>query len=363
MEGGMRQMDMEAWMARQALALRRSPQILTAMIELTYGCNLRCVHCYNPTHQARGELTTEEVFRILDQLGKEGCVKVGFTGGEIFTRKDAAEIIRYARKLGLLVSLLTNATLITPKIADQICRMGPYDVGISVYGGTSETYERVTQVRGSFEKFVHGVDLLCEREVPVFLKLVLMTLNVHELELMKAFALRRGLRYQFSTHIHPKVDGSKEPLAYRLPSDQAFAIWRKEQGEPWAGSKHGAGWMANGEEEGCGLGRDLFPCGCGKTMAAITPHGRLNLCLSIYEPRYDLTQGSLKEGWKELVKMVAGSHPGPEFECPECPLTRYCTRTPGQGWLEQGKFDGPCLPHLREEAQCKKDFWVETKRA
>ncbi len=52
-----------------------------ATMELTYGCNLRCVHCYNPTHKAKGELSTQEFYRIIDQLAQEGCFLITFTGG------------------------------------------------------------------------------------------------------------------------------------------------------------------------------------------------------------------------------------------------------------------------------------------
>ena len=91
-----------------------------ATMELTYGCNMRCVHCFNPTHKAKGELLTQEVFRIIDEWAQEGCFWITFTGGEIFTRRDTFEIIAYAKKRGLAIVLFTNATLITPERADRI---------------------------------------------------------------------------------------------------------------------------------------------------------------------------------------------------------------------------------------------------
>src|SRR6058998_1099266 len=90
------------------------------MIELTYGCNLRCVHCYNPTHAAKGELSTEQTKTILDQLAEQGCLRVKFTGGELFTRKDVFEIFTHAKTKGFSIIILTNATLITPERADRI---------------------------------------------------------------------------------------------------------------------------------------------------------------------------------------------------------------------------------------------------
>ncbi len=325
--------------------------MVSSMVELTYGCNLRCVHCHNPTHEAKNELSTDQVFRILDGLAAQGCLWVGFTGGEIFTRRDAFEIFRHAKSLGFVISLLTNATLITPDRADQIKALNPFLVDISMYGATAETYEQVTGVPGSFAKFVQGVDLLLDRKIAVLLKLVLMTINVHELELMKQFAVSRGVRHKMFTEIHPRVDGAQEPLAYQLSVDQQFEIWKQISGEKFLQVPR-----QEQEEERCGFAGQLFDCSCGKSNAAVTPYGKMNLCISTHTPQFDLTTGTVSEGWKKLVDLVASAKPGPEYECGECGIAKYCTRGTMDGWMEQGKFDGPCLPHFREMAQRKADF-------
>ena len=97
----------------------------SATIELTYGCNLRCVHCYNPTHRILPqELTTEEVFSILQQLADLGVLKLSFTGGETFSRPDALAIFREAKLLGFVLYLITNATRITEVVADELQAVG-----------------------------------------------------------------------------------------------------------------------------------------------------------------------------------------------------------------------------------------------
>ncbi len=122
----MKSIDFDELMMRFSREARSAPKLVQAMVELTYGCNLRCVHCYNPTHKAKNERTTEEFCRILDQLAAQGCLWVGFTGGELFTRRDAFEIMGYAKQLGMVLNILTNATLVTPDLADQIKLLEPY---------------------------------------------------------------------------------------------------------------------------------------------------------------------------------------------------------------------------------------------
>src|SRR2546425_9713977 len=150
------------------------------MIELTYGCNLRCVHCYNPTHQAKDELGTAQIKALIDQLIEAGGLDLAFTGGEIFTRRDLFEILAYAAAKGCLITLLTTATLITPRRADRIQALHPHCVEISIYGVTQATYERVTRIPGSFTRFMTGVRLLRERAVPLLIKMPVMTLNRSE---------------------------------------------------------------------------------------------------------------------------------------------------------------------------------------
>src|SRR6058998_2074459 len=98
--------------------------IVNAQIELTYGCNLHCVHCYTDCYNRpdliKRELSYAEVTRILDQLAAEGCLWVCFTGGEIFMRKDFLDIYAYAKQKGFLITLFTNGTLFTEALADYL---------------------------------------------------------------------------------------------------------------------------------------------------------------------------------------------------------------------------------------------------
>jgi MoaA/NifB/PqqE/SkfB family radical SAM enzyme len=110
-------------------------------IEITPRCNLKCVHCYvahcNWPHDI---LTFDEICKIIDDLVKQGCLWISFTGGEPLLRPDFIDIYTYAKKKGLFVVLLTNGTLITPEIADYLSIYTPRFVEISLYGATKRVY-------------------------------------------------------------------------------------------------------------------------------------------------------------------------------------------------------------------------------
>jgi radical SAM protein with 4Fe4S-binding SPASM domain len=332
----------------QKAAQQRVP--VEAMIELTYGCNLRCVHCYNPTHQAKDELATALIKALIEQLAEAGCLHLAFTGGEIFTRRDLFEILAYAKGKGFAITLLTNATLITPERADRIQALGPDGVEISIYGATQETYERVTRIPGSFTAFITGVQLLRQRDVPLVIKMPVMTLNHHEVQQAKALVEGWRIKFVYCTEIFPRVDGSLEPLQYRLSPQEVVHI-----DEIIVGSRR---WRAEGgreKGESCQAGEGLFTCKCGKNSLAVTPYGRMNLCVSLPTPQYDLQTGTVSEGWGTLVELVDGANaiPGEAYECPQCPVQSHCRQGPMNAWLETRRLE-PCLPYFKELATLEK---------
>jgi radical SAM protein with 4Fe4S-binding SPASM domain len=325
-------------------AAQRVP--VEAMIELTYGCNLRCVHCYNPTHQARDELTTAQITAVIDQLVDAGCLALAFTGGEIFTRRDLFEIAAYAKHKGFAITLLTNATLITPERAERVQALHPHCVETSIYGATRDTYERVTRVPGSFQAFLAGVQLLRERRVPLLIKMPVMTVNQREVQEAKTLVEGWGIKFIYSTEIFPRVDGSLEPLQYRLPPDEVVHV-----DETILGSRRWRAGGGVGKDKSCRAHAGLFSCKCGKSSLAVTPYGRMNLCVSLPTPQYDLRSGTLADGWRILVDLVdqAGAAPGDAYECPQCPVQSHCRQGPMNAWLERGRLD-PCLPYFKELA-------------
>jgi MoaA/NifB/PqqE/SkfB family radical SAM enzyme len=122
---------------------------ISGSIEITRRCPLTCVHCYNnlsmsDSAASQAELTLAEHCRILDELADAGCLWLLFTGGEIFARRDFLEIYTHAKKKGLLITLFTNGTLITPRVADYLAEWRPFAIEITLYGRTRETYERLT---------------------------------------------------------------------------------------------------------------------------------------------------------------------------------------------------------------------------
>ena len=326
-------------------AERRIP--FEASFELTYHCNLSCCHCYVVPDSSKKELSYEEICPILDQLAEIGCFHLNLTGGESFTRADTLKILEYAKKKGFYPILLTNGTLITPEIADCLKDLSISQVDISLYGMSEDTYESITRVPGSFQRCLEGINLLHDRDVPIFLKMTVMNLNVGEFDDVKNLAKKLNVPFRYGYFIHPKIEGSKEPLSFRLSPKEGIELETRNQ--PYLLEEEKKSRESFSKRDG------LFYCNAGRNSLAITPYGEMNLCLEYHFPQYDLRKGSLSEGWEKLLNYVKSARPSKNYQCENCDLRESCQWCPAEGWLNKGDRNA-CVHYFKELAKIRKEI-------
>jgi hypothetical protein len=139
----------------------------------------------------------------------------------------------HALRRGLLVVVYTNGTLITERIADLFADHKPQLVEITLYGMTRETYEKVTQIAGSYDKCLAGIRRLVERGVPLKLKTMALSWNYHELPAMREFATGLGLKFRYDSSLNARVDcGANRNGELQLNADQA-ARWISSTPRAW----------------------------------------------------------------------------------------------------------------------------------
>ena len=124
----------------------------------THMCNLKCKHCYiNADKKLESELTTEEAKKLIDELADCGVVALSFAGGEPLIRPDFFEVANYAKQKGFHVSLATNGTLITQKVAKKLKKVGVDYIEISLDGAKAETHDNFRGIHGVFKKTLEGI--------------------------------------------------------------------------------------------------------------------------------------------------------------------------------------------------------------
>lgn len=331
----------------------RVPLLLSSLdIELTERCNNNCIHCYInlPVDDPAGrkELTTEKIKDILSEAASLGCLKVRFTGGEPLLRKDFEEIYIFARKLGLKVLLFTNATLITPFIADLFARIPPLEkIEISVYGMSEESYESVTRTPGSFQAFREGIKLLLEREIPFVVKAAILPPNKSELDDFEVWAStipRIGKIPGYSAFFDLRArrdseEKNKLVRKLRISPEEAVQVLSRDRNRYLLEMKQFCARFMKP------AGDNLFSCGLGHG-GCVDAYGNFQPCMLLRHPDtlYDLRVGSLHEALVEFfprLKIIEAQNLDYLARCSHCFLHGLCEQCPGKSWMEYGTLDTP----------------------
>jgi radical SAM protein with 4Fe4S-binding SPASM domain len=327
----------------QRQAGQRAP--MQVSIEVTRRCPLECQHCYNNLPMGdqdarKREMSTEEHFRMLDELVEMGCFWLLYTGGEIFARRDFLEIYTYAKNKGFLITLFTNGTLITEKIADYLVEWPPFAIEITLYGRTKETYEELTAIPGSYERCLRGIKLLRERGLPLKLKTVATSINKHEVLAMKQFAEEElGVEFKFDGQINPRIDCSQSPLAVRLTPEELVAL-------DFYTPNRASGYRKLVQHDleslpSQGQAGTVYFCGGGVNGFAINARGEMSICSISQQETFDVRKDGLRHSWEHSLRDVRTRKRTRDTKCVQCRIQSLCGMCPANGELENGDQESP----------------------
>jgi len=160
-----------AWrrLFRHHFRIRRpypAPPFLTAAI--TSRCPCHCVHCGVNAGKAdsRNELTTGQLFSVIDQAKKIGVLQITFTGGEPLLREDVCDLVAYAHCQGLLTRINTSGMLLEPSLVSKLKRAGLSQCAVSIDDADPKIHDNLRGVTGSFERALEGIRILKEQGIP-----------------------------------------------------------------------------------------------------------------------------------------------------------------------------------------------------
>jgi radical SAM protein with 4Fe4S-binding SPASM domain len=337
-----------------ALWQGRPPILPRLDVELTERCNNNCIHCCinRPEGQEDTkelELSTDKVKSILSEAAALGALCVRFTGGEPLLRDDFEELYIFARRLGLKVLLFTNATLITPRIAELFRRIRPLEpIEVTVYGMTEKSYEYVTRAKGSYAEFKQGTDLLVQHNIPFIIKNVLLQTNRAELDELEAWA--GAIPWMTG---RPPASAMLFNLRERRDSEEKNALIRELRASPEdflsITNRHRAEYLKDTlmfcKKFMGPPGARLFSCGAGHAPC-VDAFGNAQMCLPLRHPEtvYSLKTGSLHDAltlfFPKLREMKAANREYLE-RCAQCFLHGLCEQCPAKSWSEHGTLDTP----------------------
>lgn len=127
-------------------------------LAVTYRCNNDCAHCYNARERNFPELTTDQWFKIMDQLWALGVPHIIFTGGEATLRNDLPELIRHAESNGQITGLNTNARRLSDeKYVETLVDAGLDHVQVTVESWDENIHDEMMQAKGAFKQTIQGL--------------------------------------------------------------------------------------------------------------------------------------------------------------------------------------------------------------
>ena len=204
-------------------------------------CNLTCKHCYSISadHDYEGELSTQEVFTVMDDLKTFRVPVLILSGGEPLLRPDLFEIAARAKAMRFYVGLSTNGTLIDKLMADRVVAAGFDYVGISL-DGIGATHDKFRRLEGAFDRSLAAVRHLRERGLKVGLRFTMTDMNAHDLPAMLQLLREEQLDKLYFSHLNYAGRGNihrardAQFAATRDALDLLFdTAWRAAQaGEP-----------------------------------------------------------------------------------------------------------------------------------
>lgn len=335
---------------------------VSGSLELLPLCNLNCKMCYvrlSPEEmKRRGRLRSrEEWLEAARQMQQAGVLFLLLTGGEPLLFPDFRELYLELRKLGFVLTINTNGTLINEEWADFFARYKPRRINITLYGADAKAYGALCGYPQGFEKVVSAVKLLRQRKVDVKLSTSVTPDNAADLDNMFAIARELEVPLGVDTYMMPATRERELPFCEQSrlgPEDAARARVEAMKLE----------WPDTFREIAAGQVRavDTFQitstdprpitCFAGNCSFSVSWQGELHPCVILTEPAMNIFDRGFQAAWDHLVENTRPIRLHPD--CSVCPMQSLCRTCAACALLEGGSYDA------KPEYMCR--YTAETLR-
>ena len=311
--------------------------------ELTYACNLQCVHCLSSSGQRdERELTTAEAKKVLDDLRDLQVFYINIGGGEPMVRRDFFELLEYSVANGIGVKFSTNGAFIDEEKARRLAAMDYLDIQISLDGVDAVTNDAV-RGEGSYDMAIRAMENLKAANFGQFkISVVVTRHNVSQLDQFKALADHYGAQLRI-TRLRPAGRGADTWHELHPTNAQQREIynWLLKHGENVLTGDSFFHLNALGESL-----PGLNMCGAGRVVCLIDPIGDVYACPFVIHDEFKAgnvrDEGGFATVWKQSDLFLSLREPQSAGACASCGAFDAC-----QGGCMAAKFftglplDGP----------------------
>ncbi len=296
--------------------------------DITKVCNFKCKQCYSNAGQgAQQELTTEEVFGILEQLAAARVFYIYFLGGEPLLRRDFFEVLSKCQELGITTMFSTNGWFVTSKTATEAKNRGVQIARVSLDGATPEVHDSIRGKKGSFDRALRAITLLKEAGIPsVGVSPTLMKDNYFQITELADLAIQYGADEVQVVQLCATGRGSKEmsPSLQQLMEARVQVLEAKERFQ--TKKITATEGILRKECENCVSENIAAPsmlgCSGGRSCAAINEVGDVSPCILFRRFAGSLRADSFSNIWSKspLFKKMRRVRE----ECSDCNFSNTC---------------------------------------
>ena len=187
---------------------------VSGTFELTSRCNFSCKMCYIHSSDCNKnkeyELSADEWIKLGGEAVKSGMIYLLLTGGEPMLRPDFCEIYEAMIRMGVIMSVNTNGTMISPRIVSLFSKHPPEKVSISLYGASPETYAAHCGSGAAFDEAMHGIMALKKAGVYVNLNTTFTKDNISDMNAIVGFAKKEDIPIRMTGFLFPPVRRSRK---------------------------------------------------------------------------------------------------------------------------------------------------------
>ena len=336
---------------------------LSGVFELSPVCNFACKMCYvrKTPAQLRAEgkqlLTCRDWLAMAEQCRSAGTLSLLLTGGEPFLYPDFRELYTTLHRMGFLLSVNTNGTLIDADTLLWLKQYAPARINLTLYGASRATYGRICGDESGFDRAIAALEGLKNAGIPTVINASMIPENAEDLEAIFAIGRRLDLNVRMGTYMFPPVRRDREAGDSRFTPEQGAEIYlRKErcQRSPedyrtWLKGCIARETTPPTPDEDWGNAPEFMRCRAGRSSFWISWEGIMTACGLMDFP---LKTAPFDRGflpcWQELTDRVRSSTV--LSGCAGCPKRDICVPCAAMIHTETGDPQGPA-PYLCESAE------------
>lgn len=301
---------------------------ISGNFELTSRCNFCCRMCYIHNQQ-NPDMSAAEWIDLGREAVKQGMVFLLLTGGEPFLRPDFSEIYEALYKMGLLISINTNGSLITDELFEFLVKHPPMRMNISLYGCSDKTYIRLCGVP-AYETVKKNIIRLKEVGINVKVNASITPYNAEDIEGIYAFGKEHQIPVQATTYMYPPVrindcDYGCAPARFTAEEAAVYMLKCREQFMTPEQLKHSAAVLPPDEDADCAGAEEgtAMHCRAGRVAFWVTWDGRMLPCGMFPDKGYRIADLGFNAAW-EAVKAYTQTIRMPK-ECMSCSNKKKCS--------------------------------------